>query len=93
MLVSVSGTSRYSIWWQLADNDDGIMNDCEIMMQIFCHASLLKSDDVRLKRLPIASKVCTLCDHEAYDDANHMVMQCPKLQPYGSNTFEEIAQI
>ena len=41
---------------------------CEDMVKIICHASLLKVDDVRLKSLPLAAKVCVLCDHGSIDE-------------------------
>ena len=66
---------------------------CEDMVKIICHASLLKVDDVRLKSLPLAAKFCVLCDHGSIDDAAHMVMQCPRLQPQRNAMFLEIDKI
>ena len=63
------------------------------MVKIMCHASLLKVDDVRLKNLPIFAKFCTLCAHGSVDDAVHMVIQCPRLQPQRSAMFNEINEI
>ena len=73
MLSEICSTTR----WQLADRFSDIISNCEVMVKIICHVSLLKVDDVRLKSLPI-SKCCTLCDHGSLDDAAHMVMQCPR---------------
>ena len=54
VLISFSGITRYSIWWQLADKDNGVMTNCVIMIKLLCHASLLRSDNVRLKSFPLA---------------------------------------
>ena len=62
LLSNVCITSRYLIWWQLADKYFWLSSDCEIMTKILCHSSLLKTDDVRLKSLPMASRFCSLCD-------------------------------
>ena len=66
---------------------------CEDMVKIICHASLLKVDDVRLKSVPLAAKCCVLCDHGSVEDAAHMVMPCPGLQPQRSAMFHEIDKI
>ena len=39
------------------------MHICENMARIICHASLLKRDDVRLKNLTPANRMCSLCVH------------------------------
>ena len=52
VLVNVCNSTRYVIWWQLVDKYFWLMRDCEIMIKILCHSSLLKTDDVRLKSLP-----------------------------------------
>ena len=54
---------------------------------------LLRTDDARLKRLPIASKFSPLCDHGAMDDTFHMVMQCLSLQDRRTRMFHEIELI
>ena len=80
------------MWWQIADRFPELMRDCEVMVKVLLvyHASLLRVDDVRLKRLPIADKFCTLCDLGSLDDAKHMVLQCPMLQPKRTEMFIEI---
>ena len=90
LLSEVCINSRYIIWWQIADKFPHIRKDCEVMVKILCHASLFRIDDVRLKSLPIAAKVCNLCDQGAVDDANHMVMQCSHFQPKRTEMFNEI---
>ena len=66
------------------------MKDCETMVKILCHASLLKIDDVRIKRWPAAARLCTMCDHGFVDDVRHMAMECPGLQPRRNIMFGEI---
>ena len=90
LLSDVCVNTRYIVWWQIADRFPQLMRDCEVMVKVLCHASLLRVDDVRLKRLPIAAKFCTLCDLGSLDDAKHMVLQCPMLQLKRTEMFIEI---
>ena len=85
--------TRYIVWWQIADKFPHLMRDCEVLVKILCHASLLRVDDVRLKSLPIAAKFCTLCDYGSIDDARHMVIQCHALQPKRNDMFNGIEAI
>ena len=91
LLMKVCTSSRYVIWWQIADNCHGLMRECEIMFKLLCHSSLLKTDDVRLKSLPIAARFCTSC--ESLDDAHHLVMQCPSVQDTRTKMFKEVTEI
>ena len=59
-------------------------------MKVITHASLLRSDDVRLKGSPLAARFCILCDLSEVDDVGHMVMSCPSLQPERDFLIEEI---
>ena len=93
LLSQICTTTRYAIWWQIADKSPLLMRECETMIKLMCHASLLKTDDVRLKSLTIATRFCTLCDHSAMDDARHMVMECPGLQPRRNIMFTTIDSI
>ena len=52
---------RYLTWWYLSDKYPRAMKSCEIVARLVCHASLLKADDVRLKRLNKSDRVCNLC--------------------------------
>ena len=70
----------------VADHHQGYMRKCETMVKLLCHASLLKSDDVRLLKASFCAKSCIMCDNAAYEDANHMIMQCS----YHSNTQLEM---
>ena len=80
----------YSIWWSIADYNQNKMKQCETMAKLITHTSLLKGDDCRLRRLPFGSKMCNLCDLGLIEDANHMIMQCPKQEPHRVHMFNEI---
>ena len=67
----------YSIWWSIADHDQSKMKQCETMVKLITHTSLLKGDDGRLKREPFGSRMCILCNLCSLEDTNHMIMQCP----------------
>ena len=93
LLNNVCSSSRYIIWWQLSDLRYDQMYNCEVMVKLLCRASLLKVDDVRLKSSPAAAKFCTLCDLGAYDDANHMILQCPFSQHMRNAMFRELRSV
>ena len=86
LIKQVSAFPGYSVWWLIADHHQGYMRKCETMVKLLCHASLLKSDDVRLLKASFCAKSCIMCDNAAYEDANHMIMQCS----YHSNTQLEM---
>ena len=92
LLSKLSEGPEYSIWWRLSDRNHMLMKDCEVMIKLILHASLLKDDDVRLKGSPIASRFCDLCDHAAMDDARHLIMQCPELPDQRTIMFRELAE-
>ena len=93
LINKICVNSQYLVWWQISDRSHYLLKECEIMAKLLCHASLLRTDDVRLKRLPVASRFCPLCDHSAMDDTFHMVMQCPFLQDSRTMMFHEIERI
>ena len=66
------------------------MHICENMARIICHASLLKRDDVRLKNLTPANRMCSLCDLYCLEDARHIIMQCPGTQHLRNEMFTEL---
>ena len=66
------------------------MRKCEIMIKILCHTSLLKSDDSRLLRGTFSAKACIMCQHAAYEDARHMVMQCSAQSQLRMEMYSEI---
>ena len=83
---------NYSIWWTIADGDQSKMKQCEIMVKLLTHASLLMSDDCRLKRLPFGSRMCIRCGLFSPEDTNHMIMQCPLNEMHRINMFNEISE-
>ena len=93
LLSEVCIDTRYVVWWQIADKFPHLMRDCEALVKILCHASLLRVDDVRLKSLPMAAKFCTMCEYGSIDNARHMVMQCHALQILRNDMFNEIEAI
>ena len=93
ILSNICTGPNYTVWWQMADNNRMLLRCCETMMKIITHASLLRSDDVRLKGAPPAARFCILCDLSELDDVGHMVMSCPSLQPERESLFEEIRVI
>ena len=84
---------RYLTWWYLSDKYPQVIRSCETIARLVCHASLLKVDDVRLKRLNRSDRSCSLCDMYEYDNVEHLVMHCPRLQPERISMFNEINEI
>ena len=83
----------YSIWWKIADNDHGKMRQCETMVKLITHASLLKGDDGRLRRKPFGVRACTMCELHSQEDTNHMIMQCPAHENSRISMYNEINEI
>ena len=54
-----------------------IMSECETMAKIVCKASDLKCDSYKFKGQSFLSKSCSLCEHTAYENAEHVIMSCP----------------
>ena len=93
-IISLSSPDcRYLTWWYLSDKYPQVIRSCEVMARLVCHASLLKTDDVRLKRLNRSDRVCSLCDMYEDDNVKHLVMQCPILQTDRTAMFREINEI
>ena len=65
---------------------------CEAMSRLVCHASLLKMDDVRLKKLTMFSRCCPLCELSAPDDVKHLVLQCPSSEKRRRDMFSDFEQ-
>ena len=93
LLSGICGQPRCTIWWEISSLDHGMMKCCESMVRLISHSSQLKMDDVRLKRLPIASRFCTLCDLSSPEDVRHFVMSCPRWQRDRTAMFSDIANI
>ena len=84
---------RYLTWWYLSDKYPRAIRSCETIARLVCHASLLKADDVHLKRHKRSDRACSLCDLYEDDNVKHFVMQCPRLQPERTIMFREINEI
>ena len=82
----------YSIWWSIADFKQSKMKQCETMVKLISHSSALKGDDCRLKRLPFGSKMCIQCELGCIEDANHMILQCPKHEHLRVEMHNEIGK-
>ena len=37
-------------------------------------------------------KPCTMCDHAAYEDAQHLIMSCPATETLRTSMFKELAE-
>ena len=77
LLMKISSTSRYLPWWELSDINPGMIGICETMSRLICHASGLKSDDLRHKGCSPSIKMCSNCDMFITEDLFHVIMQCP----------------
>ena len=89
----VSQKVEYSTWWSLADKEQQYMRRCEVMIKLLCHSSLLRGDDNRFKRNQFGEKCCIMCDHTAYENMTHMVMQCDGHNDKRRQMYEEINQV
>ena len=65
---------------------------CEVMSKTVCHASLLKQDDPRLKRLSLSNRTCIACDMYSVEDIFHVIMQCPAYQEDRKILLDEITR-
>ena len=90
LIVRDCPSPRYLTWWSLSNKFPEMINVCENLVKLICHASLLKCDDVRLKSLPPRSRTCSLCDSYAIEDPYHVIMQCPGTQPLRNEMFAEL---
>ena len=77
LIMNTQVTPNYLVWWHLSDAVWGIMNMCETMAKLICHASRLKMDDCSLKDKPSYCKACSNCDMCLPEDLYHILMQCP----------------
>ena len=72
------------------------MRQCETMVRLLCHASLLKADDCRLRRATFGARMCILCHDAAYENTRHMVTQCQyhnEIRTTMQNAISELALI
>ena len=93
LLESLGCANRYLTWWYIADKFSFQISTCQIMAKIVCHASLLKADDVHLKRSSTAARFCPLCDLAHKDNIMHLVMHCPRFHQERSDLFDALRSI
>ena len=92
-LVSATNPGpRYLTWWALSDKFPEYISMCETMSRLVCHASLLRMDDLRLKKQSIYARCCPLCDCAAPDDVYHLVLQCPSSERRRVDMFSDFEQ-
>ena len=90
LLVHVCSDARYLSWWNILIRYPEMIYISETMARIVSHASLLKIDDVRLKRQPRSSRVCTGCEMYVIEDIYHIVMQCPRTEHLRRAMFDDL---
>ena len=90
LVSAINPGPKYLTWWALSDRYPEYISICETMALLVCHASLLKMDDVRLKKLTTFSRCCPLCELSAPDDVKHLVLQCPSLERKRGDMFSDL---
>ena len=65
------------MWWQLSDKFPLLRAICEVLVKIVTGSSRLESDDLMFKGKSDFGKFCSNCDLGIFEDARHIVMQCP----------------
>ena len=93
ILYKVISTTRYLPWWELSDKFPLLIKNCETMARLVCHASKLKSDDLRLKSLTPSHRMCSNCDLYLVEDLYHIIMQCPSTEAYMNDMLKNIVDI
>ena len=68
------GSAKYLSWWHISDAYLKLMKECETMAKLVCKASDLKCDNYEFKGASFFAKSCSLCDHAAYENAEHIKM-------------------
>ena len=84
---------KYLAWWQISDSNHSLMRQFETMIKLVTHSSLLESDDVHLKCLPILACFCDKCDHSGFNDILYLVRQCQRFNIETREMFDEISNI
>ena len=93
LLALTIGDSRYLSWWHLCDIDYRLINMCENLSKIVCHASLLKRDDFRLRGMTMSNKTCIHCSMYCIEDIMHIINQCPFYDSERNSMYDEIYKI
>ena len=92
LLNDVIGNPGYLPWWQIADSTPENMPMCEMMAQIVCRASKLKSDLGELSQGTLMDRACHTCDNATEESIFHLVMQCDNMNDLRRRMFEEISE-
>ena len=93
LLLETIGKSHYMTWWWLADKWPEHQKVCETMAQLVCHASRLKSDDIRYKGASMSTRSCHMCELGIVESVVHLVMQCPAFENRRKSKLEAIYQL
>ena len=73
ILVGTMVTTKYLVWWQIADDFPQYTRPCEIMAKLTCHTSRLKGDDCWLKGLTPSHRTCSNCNTYIVEDVRHVL--------------------
>ena len=76
LLNRLEQKSMYLPWWNLSDTTPSLIDICETMARLICHASRLKADDQKLKNLTPSYRMCSNCSMYVVEDLFHIIMQC-----------------
>ena len=93
LLFQVIERPYYLTWWIISDISRAHMDLCEIMAKLVCEASLLKTDDTRLKSKSVASRFCDKCTLSCIESVNHIVMQCPFFEEDRRTLLNELSDL
>ena len=93
LLNRLGRKSMYLPWWELSDATPSLMDICETMARIICHASRLETDDLKLKSLTPSYRMCSNCSMYVVEDLFHIIMQCPANDGMMKPTFKAILDI
>ena len=92
-LLRIIDKPFYLIWWIISDKLPKHMSMCEKMAALVSDASLLKSNDVRLKRGSHWAKTCDRCMLGIKEDLMHITMQCPFYEDTRREMYSEIENL
>ena len=62
----------------------------ETMARLVCRASLLKSDDPRIKGTSLSSRICKNCDLGVVESVYHLVMQCHNMEDISLSMYNQL---
>ena len=93
LLGDVCVNSRYITWWQVSDKYPRYTRQCEIMVKMICHSSILRSDDCKYKSKMRTERMCDICDQFEVEDARHFLVRCPYFQIERNNMLHEIQRV